>query len=125
MKRTKHDWKEADALTDAEIHAAASAGPDAQPLTPQRLAKMRRVPRAKSLRRALGLSPEEFATRYHIPVSTLRDWEQGRFEPDAVARLPYSHCARAGDRASRPGTRIMKIQSLVELSQRPGPGLRL
>jgi len=25
MKRSKHDWKEADALTDAEIHAAARA----------------------------------------------------------------------------------------------------
>src|SRR5258707_82713 len=37
MKRIKHDWKEADALTDAEIHAAALADPDAQPLTPERL----------------------------------------------------------------------------------------
>ena len=49
MKRIKHDWKEADALTDAEIHAAALADPDAQPLTPERLAKMRRVPRANSI----------------------------------------------------------------------------
>jgi putative transcriptional regulator len=52
---TKHDWGEADALTDAEIHAAALADPDAQPLTRERLAKMRRIPRTKSLRRALGL----------------------------------------------------------------------
>jgi putative transcriptional regulator len=93
MKRTKHDWKEADALTDAEIRAAASADPDAQPLTPERLARMRRVPRTKSIRRALGLS-EEFATRYHIPVSTLRDWEQGRFEPDAAARAHLTVIAR-------------------------------
>jgi putative transcriptional regulator len=62
MKRTKHDWTEAEALTDEEIHAAALADPDAQPLTPERLAKMRRVPRTKSLRRALGLLQEEFAT---------------------------------------------------------------
>jgi putative transcriptional regulator len=94
MKRIKHDWKEADALTDAEIHAAALADPDAQPLTPDRLAKMRRVPRTKSLRRALGLSQEEFAMRYHIPVSTLRDWEQGRFEPDAAARAYLTVIAR-------------------------------
>jgi putative transcriptional regulator len=93
-KRTKHNWKEADALTDAEVHAAALADPDAQPLTPERLAKMRRVPRTKSLRRALGLSQEEFATRYHIPVSTLRDWEQGRFEPDAAARAYLTVIAR-------------------------------
>jgi putative transcriptional regulator len=72
MKRIKHDWKEADALTDAEIRAAALADLDAQPLSLERLAKMRRVPRTKSLRRVLGLSQEEFAARYHIPVSTLR-----------------------------------------------------
>ena len=59
MKKIKHDWSESDALTDAEIHAAAMADPDAQPLTPERLAKMRRVPRTKSLRRALGLSQKE------------------------------------------------------------------
>ena len=94
MKRTKHDWREADALTDAEIRAAALADPDAQPLTPERLAKMRRVPRTKSLRRALGLSREEFATRYHIPMATLRDWEQGRFEPDAAARAYLTVIAR-------------------------------
>ena len=94
MKRTKHDWREADALTDAEIHAAALADPDAHPLTPARLTKMRRVPRTKSLRRALGLSREEFATRYHIPMATLRDWEQGRFEPDAAARAYLTVIAR-------------------------------
>jgi len=48
MKKTRHDWKEADALTDAEIHAAALADPDAQPLSPERLARMRRVPRTNS-----------------------------------------------------------------------------
>src|SRR5258708_28430018 len=94
MKRIKHDWKEADALTDAEIQVAALADPDAQPLTRERLAKMRRVPRTKSLRRALGLSHQEFATRYHIPVSTLGDWEQGRFEPDAAARAYLTVIAR-------------------------------
>ena len=29
---------------------------------------------------------EEFASRFHIPLGTLRDWEQGRKEPDAAAR---------------------------------------
>ena len=97
MKKIKHDWSEADALTDEEIHAAALADPDAQPLTPERLAKMRRLPRTKSLRRALGLSQEEFAARYHIPVGTLRDWEQGRFEPDAAARAYLTVIAREPD----------------------------
>ena len=84
--KTKHDWSAADALTDEEIHAAALADPDAQPLTDERLAKMQRVPRTRGIRRALGLSQEEFATRYHIPLGTLRDWEQGRREPDQPAR---------------------------------------
>jgi putative transcriptional regulator len=44
------------------------------------------VPRAKTLRRALGLTQEEFAARFHIPLGTLRDWEQGRSEPDQTAR---------------------------------------
>jgi putative transcriptional regulator len=97
MKRTKHDWKEADALTDAEIHAAALGDTDAQPLTPERAAKMRRVPRAKSLRRALGLSQEEFATRYHIPVSTLRDWEQAA-SSRTLPRAPTSRSLGASRR---------------------------
>ena len=40
------------------------------------------MPRAKIIRRALGLSQEEFAARYRIPIGTLRDWEQGRTTPD-------------------------------------------
>ena len=95
--KTRHDWSAADALTEEQVHAAALADPDAQPLTEERLAKMRRVPRAKSIRRALGLSQEEFAARYHIPVGTLRDWEQGRFEPDAAARAYLTVIARAPD----------------------------
>ncbi|HUB50476.1 MAG TPA: helix-turn-helix domain-containing protein [Acetobacteraceae bacterium] len=84
--RTKHDWSRADALTDEQIHAAALADPDAQPLTDERLARMTPVPRAKIIRRALGLTQEEFAARFHIPLGTLRDWEQGAAQPDAAAR---------------------------------------
>jgi len=80
------DWERLRAMTDEEVTAAALADPDAQPLTEAQLVSMKRVPRAKTLRRALGLTQEEFATRYHIPVGTLRDWEQGRSEPDQPAR---------------------------------------
>jgi len=38
------------------------------------------------IRRVLGLSQEEFAARFHIPLGTVRDWEQSRKEPDAAAR---------------------------------------
>ena len=73
-------------MTKAEIEAAAQADPDAQPLTEADMATMPRIPRAKTLRRALGLTQQEFATRYHIPLGTLRDREQGRAEPDQPVR---------------------------------------
>jgi putative transcriptional regulator len=47
---------------------------------------MKPVPRSKTIRRALRLTQEEFAARYHIPLGTLRDWEQGVCEPDQTAR---------------------------------------
>ncbi len=42
---------------------------------------MDRAQRARLIRRtraALGLSQTEFARRFHVPVGTLRDWEQAR-----------------------------------------------
>src|ERR1700761_2519346 len=82
----EHDWSRLDAMTEAQRHAAALADPDAQPLTPEDFKRMKRTPQAKIIRRALGLSQEEFATRFHIPLGTLRDWEQGRKDPDTAAR---------------------------------------
>jgi putative transcriptional regulator len=93
-KTGKHDWSRFDALTDEEVHAAALRDLEAQPLTEERLARMKRVSRAKTLRRALGLTQEEFAARYHIPIGTLRDWEQGRSEPDQPARAYLTVIAR-------------------------------
>jgi putative transcriptional regulator len=58
----------------------------ADPTTAAEMARTRPVPGVKTLRRALGLTQEEFAARYRIPVGTLRDWEQGRTEPDRPAR---------------------------------------
>ena len=81
-------------MTDADVRASALADPDAQPLTEEDLARLKRVPRAKTLRRALGLTQEEFADRYRIPLGTLRDWEQGRSEPDQPARAYLTVIAR-------------------------------
>ena len=73
-------------MTDAEVHAAAMKDPDARPMTNAEWQAARKVPRTKTLRRALGLTQEEFAARFQIPIGTLRDWEQGRKEPDAAAK---------------------------------------
>jgi putative transcriptional regulator len=81
-------------ITPEEVEAVAAADPNARPFTAEELAKVRRVPRAKTLRRALGLTQEEFAGRYHIPIGTLRDWEQGRSEPDQPARAYLTVIAR-------------------------------
>jgi putative transcriptional regulator len=80
------DWARVDAMIEAQVEAAALADPDSRPMTPGERAKGRPVPRVRTLRRALALTQEEFATRYHIPLGTLRDWEQGRTEPDQPAR---------------------------------------
>jgi putative transcriptional regulator len=79
---------------EAEIAAAAAAEPDARPMTEEEFQRARKVPRAKTLRRALGLTQEEFAGRYQIPIGTLRDWEQGRSEPDQPARAYLTVIAR-------------------------------
>jgi putative transcriptional regulator len=81
----KTDWARLRAMTDEEVTSAAMRDPDARPMTPDQLRTARRVPRTKTLRRALALTQEEFAARYHIPLGTLRDWEQGRCEPDQPA----------------------------------------
>jgi len=83
---TRQDWSRLDAMTKDERHAAAISDPDAQPLTPEDFKRMKRTPQARIIRRALGLSQEQFAARFHIPLGTLRDWEQGRKDPDTAAR---------------------------------------
>jgi len=55
---------------------------------------MKPVARMRTLRRALSLTQEEFALRYHIPLGTLRDWEQGRSQPDQRARAYLALIAR-------------------------------
>jgi putative transcriptional regulator len=97
MTKTKHDWTRADAMSEEEIHAAALSDPDAQPLSPEDFKRMKRTPRAKIIRRALKLSQEEFAARFRIPLGTLRDWEQGRKDPDAAARAYLTVIGRNPD----------------------------
>jgi putative transcriptional regulator len=97
-------------MSREEIMAAALSDPDAQPRSAAQLARMKHTPRAKLIRRALGLTQEEFAARFRIPLGTLRDWEQGASEPDQAARAYLTVIARAPkavtsalDSAPRPG----------------------
>jgi putative transcriptional regulator len=96
---TGTDWAAVDALTNEQVHAAALADPDAQPIPPgtdEELAKLglHRLVNVKKLRERLGLTQEVFAATYRIPVGTLRDWEQRRKNPDAPARAYLTVIAR-------------------------------
>lgn len=87
-------------MTANEVERAARADADAEPLTPSDLKRMKRTPQAKIIRRALDLTQEEFASRYHIPIGTLRDWEQGRTKPDQPARAYLTLIARDPERVN-------------------------
>lgn len=52
-------------------------------------------------RTALGLSQPEFAKRFHIPVGTLRDWEQARSTPPQFAIAYIKLIARHPETVAR------------------------
>jgi len=81
-------------MTQKQIEAAAKADRDNRPLSVVDLGRMKRTPQVKIIRRALGISQEDFAARFHIPIGTLRDWEHGRVAPDQAARAYLTVIAR-------------------------------
>ncbi len=81
-------------MTRQQVEDAAKSDRDNRPLSPADLGRMKRTPQVKIIRRALGISQEDFAARYQIPIGTLRDWEQGRVAPDQAARAYLTVIAR-------------------------------
>lgn len=43
-------------------------------------------PNVAAIRKRLGLSQGRFAKKFGLSAATVRDWEQGRRQPDAPAR---------------------------------------
>ena len=80
------DWARLEAMTEEEIEANALADPDNPPLTDEELARMRPAPNPRRIRERLKLTQEQFATRFEVPLGTLRDWEQGVSYPDSAAK---------------------------------------
>lgn len=76
------DWTRFDAITDQAAEEQALADPDNFVVSETTV----QTARSKIIRRVLGLTQEEFSARYHIPLGTLRDWEQHRSEPDQASR---------------------------------------
>ncbi len=90
-----------DGMSSKDIEKAARADPDTQRLTDADLKRMKQTPRVKIIQRALELTQEEFSNRYHIPLGTLRDWEQGRAEPDQPTRAYLTLIARDPEHVNR------------------------
>jgi putative transcriptional regulator len=86
-KPPKTDWRRFDAMSEGERHEAAVSDPNSPPATQAQLARARRVPTIRALRKKLNLTQEEFAARFHLPLGTVRDWEQGAHLPDKAAQV--------------------------------------
>jgi putative transcriptional regulator len=88
-------------MSEVERHQAALSDRDAPPATEAQLARARRVPSVRALRKKLGLSQAEFAARFHLPLGTVRDWEQGAHRPDKAAQVLLTVIARDPDAVAR------------------------
>ena len=86
-KPPKTDWRAFDAMSAEARHQAARADPNCPPATKSQLARARRVPTVRALRKKLNMTQEEFAARFHLPLGTVRDWEQGAHRPDKAAQV--------------------------------------
>ena len=85
-KPPKTDWRAFDAMSEKERHRAALSDPDCAPAAKAQLARARRVPTVRAVRKKLKLTQKEFAARFHLPLGTVRDWEQGAHMPDRAAQ---------------------------------------
>ena len=43
-----------------------------------------------AIRKRTGKTQDQFARAFHLPIGTVRDWEQSRSQPDAPARVLLS-----------------------------------
>jgi putative transcriptional regulator len=100
-KPPKTDWRDFDAMSEEERHQAALSDPDCPPATESQLARARRVPSVRALRKKLNLTQEEFALRFHLPLGTVRDWEQGAHRPDKAAQVLLTIIAKDPEAAAR------------------------
>jgi putative transcriptional regulator len=97
----KTDWRAFDAMSEKARHRAALSDPNCPPATRAQLARARRVPTVRVLRTKLNLTQEEFAARFHLPLGTVRDWEQGAHVPDKAAQVLLTIIAKDPDAVVR------------------------
>jgi putative transcriptional regulator len=100
-KPPKTDWRAFDAMSQDKRHQASISDPDCPPATKSQLARARRVPTVRALRRKLKMTQEQFAKRFHLPLGTVRDWEQGAHRPDKAAQVLLAVIAKDPNAVAR------------------------
>jgi putative transcriptional regulator len=100
-KPPKTDWRTFDAMSEAQRHEAAVSDPDCPPSSETQLSRARRAPSVRALRAKLKLTQHEFAARFHLPLGTVRDWEQGAHRPDRAAQVLLTVIAKDPDAVAR------------------------
>jgi putative transcriptional regulator len=97
----KTDWRAFDAISEEERHQAAVHDPDCPPATTEQMARAHRVPAIRTLRKKLKLTQQEFSAKFHLPLGTVRDWEQGTHRPDRAAQILLMVIAKNPDAVAR------------------------
>jgi putative transcriptional regulator len=107
-------------LTDEEIAAAVASDPDAAPILTEEewdAALAREAERDRwgvaRLRRRLKIAQIVFADRYKIPLSTLRNWEQGVCEPDRAAKVLLAAIAMDPEMVARAAEHAQDPEFLI------------
>ncbi|MBV8167240.1 MAG: helix-turn-helix domain-containing protein [Alphaproteobacteria bacterium] len=88
-------------MSETERRQAAETDPDCPPATRAQLARARRVPSVRAVREKLKLTQRQFAARFHLPLGTIRDWEQGKHLPDRAAQMLLTVIARNPNAVAR------------------------
>src|SRR5580658_11092524 len=73
------DWDRLDGMSDADIARQIAANPDAAP-------DMAPEIDVRAIRRATGMTQDEFASAYQFSVRTVQQWERGAKRPSGPAR---------------------------------------
>src|SRR5438270_13935407 len=101
QRHPKADWRSFDPVGEAECHQAAVHDRDCPPASAAQLARAHSMPSVRALRKKLKLTQQEFSARFHLPLGTVRDWEQGTHRPDKAAQVLLTVIAKDPDAVAR------------------------
>lgn len=88
-------------MTPEEIERNAFEDPDNPPWTEEEFARGFFARDVRRAREKTGLTQQQFSERFQIGLARLRDWEQGRYNPDSVAKAYVRLIAKDPDAVAR------------------------